>query len=161
MILPFQKLHSHWLSGQPTTTTRQKEQSSPVFIGLSLTLISTHLLPTDSVPCPSVPVEVYRQSGENQIKKTSSPRLFLPRRGRRLTLDCHESPREVHPFGRGRVAGRDVQDFSKIRERNSLRSRRGRRPLWRRTGTFRWREVSAVLARGPLGYLGGMDALDT
>jgi len=78
MILPFQKLHSHWLSGQPTTTTRQKEQSSPVFIGLSLTLISTHLLPTDSVPYPSVPVEVYRQIAENQIKKTIAPRLFLP-----------------------------------------------------------------------------------
>jgi hypothetical protein len=39
MILPFQKLHSHWLSGQPTTTKRHKEQSSRISTGLSLTLI--------------------------------------------------------------------------------------------------------------------------
>jgi len=83
------------------------------------------------------------------------------RASQRLRFGCHEFSREAHHAFWRCVAGRDVQDFSKIRERNSLRSRRGRCVLSHRTDAFRWREVSAVHARWSLGYLGGMDVLDT
>jgi hypothetical protein len=67
-----------WSANYNHTT---KEQSSRKPTGLSLTLIATHLLTTDSIPRPSVPVEVYRQTGQNQIKKTNGRDFFCHTKG--------------------------------------------------------------------------------